>query len=60
MRSAVTIQALGAGVDDFAALIKTTLRASLVRLFHFMTVGALGKGWRDQKVVRAPLILSGM
>jgi hypothetical protein len=51
---------LSPGVYDFPSFIITTVRASLVRLFHFVTVGALGKGWCDQKVVRAPLVFSGV
>ena len=48
------------GVYDFPALVITALRASLVRLFHFVTVRAFGQGWWHQKVVRAALILAGV
>jgi hypothetical protein len=55
---AVYVRASGPGVHDFPAFIIATLRASLVRLFHFMTVGALGEGRSRQMIMSAPLVLS--
>jgi hypothetical protein len=60
VRSAVNFRASGPGVHDFPPLIIAAVRASYVRLFHFMTVGALGKRRSGQEVVRAPLVLPGM
>ncbi len=60
MRGAVNLRRLGPCVYNFPALIVTTVWASLVRLLHFVTIGALGKRWCNQKVVRAPLVLSRM
>src|SRR5258708_39852048 len=47
----------GPGVHNFPAFIVTTLRASLVRLFHFVTVRALSEGRSFQKIMSAPLVL---
>jgi hypothetical protein len=48
----------GPGVHDFPAFVIAALRASLVRLLHFMTVGTFGEGRSLQKVMGAPLVLS--
>jgi hypothetical protein len=55
---AVNVRASGPGVHDFPAFIVTALRARLVRLFHFVTVRALGKRRSFQEIVCAPLVLS--
>jgi hypothetical protein len=60
IKCSATLRASGPGVHDFPPLIIAAVRAYLVRLFHFMTIGALGKRGSGQEVVRAPLILSGM
>jgi hypothetical protein len=57
---AVNFRASDPGVHDFPPLIIAAVRAYLVRLFHFMTIGALGERGSGQEVVCAPLILSGM
>jgi len=54
------IRTSGTGVYDFPPFIIAAIRASLMRLFHFMTVWALGQGRGCQKIVRAPLVLPRM
>jgi hypothetical protein len=55
-----TVRASGSGVHDFPSLIIATVRARLVRLFHFMTVGALGERRSGQMIMCSPLILPSM
>src|SRR5215467_1391671 len=45
---------LGRGVFDGLALVIAAVRASLVRLLHFVAVGALAQGRLGQMVVRPP------
>jgi hypothetical protein len=59
-RKGVHVRASGPGVHDFPAFIVATLRASLVRLFHFVTVRALGQGRSRQMIMGAPLVLPRM
>jgi len=49
----------GPGVDDFPPFIIATVRTRLVRLLHFMAIGALGESWSGEIVVRSPLVFSG-
>jgi hypothetical protein len=59
VRVAVDIRVLSSRVHDFPSFVIAAVRARLVRLLHFMAMGALGKRRGGQVVVRAPLVLSG-
>jgi len=49
----------GPGVDDFPPFIIATVRTRLVRLLHFMAIGAFGEGRSRKIIVGSPLIFSG-
>ena len=59
MRGTMNVPASGPSVHDFPPFVIAAVRASLVRLLHFMAMGALRKRRSGQEVVRAPLVLSG-
>ena len=59
MRGAVNVRASGPNVHDFPPFVIAAVRASLVRLLHFMAMGALRERRSSQVVVRPPLVLAG-